>query len=51
MGRGMRQGCCLSPSLFTLYAVAMIAEAMEGVEKGIKVRGKVFNDVRFADDQ
>jgi hypothetical protein len=44
-------GCCLSPLLFTVYAEAMMAEAMEGVKEGIKVGGKLLNDVRFADDQ
>jgi hypothetical protein len=51
MGRGVRHGCCLSPLLFTVYAEAMMAEAMEGVEEGIKVGEKMLNDARFADDQ
>ena len=29
----------------------MMLEAMEGVDEGIKVGGKLLQDVRFADDQ
>ena len=51
IGRGVRQGCCISPMLFNIYAEAMMTEAMEGIEEGIKVGGKLIQDVRFADDQ
>src|ERR1041385_1407630 len=51
MGRGVRQGCCMSPLLFSIYAESMMIEAMEGIEEGIKVGGKLVADVRFADDQ
>jgi len=51
MGRGVRQGCCLSPLLFNIYADAMMTEAMEGTEEGVKVGGKMLKDIRFADDQ
>jgi len=50
IGRGVRQGCCISPMLFNIYAEAMMSEAMEGIEEGIKVGGKLIQDVRFADD-
>ena len=51
MGRGVRQGCCLSPLLFTVYAEAMMMEAMEDIDEGVMVGGKLLKDVRFADDQ
>jgi len=51
IGRGVRQGCCISPLLFNIYAEAMMEEAMEDIEEGIKVGGKLLKDVRFADDQ
>ena len=41
----------MSPLLFNIYAEAMMAEAMEGVEEGVKIGGKLIKDVRFADDQ
>jgi hypothetical protein len=52
LGRGVRQGCpLLSPLLFNIYIQALIAEALENTEDGVRVGGHLVNAVRFADDQ
>ena len=51
IGRGVRQGCPLSPVLFNIYAEEMVRQAWEELEVGIKVGGQLIKSVRFADDQ
>ena len=47
IGKGVRQGCILSPCLFNVYAEYMRnAEA----QAGIKIAGRNINNLRYADD-
>jgi hypothetical protein len=48
IGRGVRQGCCLSLILFNLYGKYLTKEALEGF--GDFNIGQVINTVKYADD-
>ena len=51
IGKEVREGCKLSPSLFNLYAEYIIRNAgLEEAQAGIKIAGKNINNLRQADD-
>ena len=51
IGKGVRQGCILSPCLFNLYAEYITRNAgLEEVQAGIKIAGRNINNLRYADD-
>ena len=50
-GKGVRQGCILSPCLFNSYAEYIMRNAgLEKVQAGIKTAGRNINNLRYADD-
>ena len=51
IGKGVRQGCILSPCLFNLYAEYIMRNAgLEETQVGIKIAGRNLNNLRYADD-
>jgi len=50
-GKGVRQGCILSPCLFHLYAEYTMRNAgLDEAQAGIKIAGRNINNLRYADD-
>ena len=51
IGKGVRQGCILSPCLFNFYAEYIMRNArLEEAHAGIKIAGRNINHLRYADD-
>ena len=51
IGKGVRQGCILSPCLFKLHAGYIMRNAgLEEAQAGIKIAGRNINNLRYADD-
>ena len=50
-GKGVHQGCTLSPCLFNFYAEYIMRNAgLEEAQAGIKIGGRNINNLRYADD-
>ena len=51
IGKGVRQGCILSPCFFNLYAEYIMRNAgVEEAQAGIKIARRNINNLRYADD-
>ena len=50
-GKGVHQGCILSPCLFNLHAEYIMRNAgLDETQAGIKIERKNINNLRYADD-
>ena len=51
IGKGVCQGCILSPCLFNFYAKYIMRNAgLEEAQAEIKIAGRNINNLRYADD-
>ena len=51
IGKGVRQGCILSPCLLNFYAEYIMRNAgLEEAQAGLKIAGRNINNLIYADD-
>ena len=51
IGKGVHQGCILSPCLFNLYAEYIVQNAgLDEAQAGIKISGRNINNLGYVDD-
>ena len=51
IGKGIHQGCILSPCLFNLHAECIMRNAgLDEAQAGVKIAGRNINNLRYADD-
>ena len=51
IGKGVLQGCILSPCLLNVYAEYIMRNVgLEEAQTGIKIAGRNLNNLRYADD-
>ena len=51
IGKGIHQGCTLSPYLFNIYAEDIMRNAgLEEAQAGIKIAARNISNLRYADD-
>ena len=51
IGKGIHQGCILSPCLFNLHAECIMRNpGLDEAQAGVKIAGRNINNLRYADD-
>uniref|UniRef100_A0AC11DC26 Uncharacterized protein n=3 Tax=Ovis aries TaxID=9940 RepID=A0AC11DC26_SHEEP len=51
IGKGVHQGCILSPCFFNIYAEYIMTNAgLDEAQAGIRIAGRNINNLRYADD-